>query len=144
MLPPIDCARQRARDRRQWGAGVEVFHEAASGMMSAEVIRRGQGRIDVAMPLAHWAAQSRAYPGASGCLSCSAPLDIRATLPDAFVIVRTAPEPHSVSIVAGVCHACAWQDDDALLALMFGHMRLIWPDLRLVDLACLHQEGGRA
>src|SRR5690349_1151919 len=131
MPPPIDCARQRGRGRRQWEAGVEAFHEATSGMMSAEVIRRGQGRIDVAMPLARWAAQSRPYPGASGCLSCTAPLDVRATLPDAFVIVRGAPEPCSVSIVAGIYHACACQDDDALLALMFSHMRLIWPGLRV-------------
>lgn len=139
----VAAAEQKGRQR--WDLWLDECRRHDSGLLSIEIIRRGDGRLDAAVPIAHWAVQAIERPDGAVCLGCPKALGPRPKLPAAFGLVRSAPEPGALSLVVGVCEDCARQSDCDLIEAVVRHLRTILPSLRAIELANLHMHaGGRA
>ena len=138
-----EAAIERKTNRR-WEQGIQRFSEQAGGLASIEIIRRGQGRYDTALPLADWARQARDQPGGLPCLCCQTGLSMRGNQPAAFLLVRRAPGPTATSLCCAVCARCATQPGEALIDGAFAYLEMIFPGLRTINAANVHPAGGTA
>jgi hypothetical protein len=65
------AAAAERKARQGWDSGIVQFEDEAAGMLSVEIVRRGAGRIDAAIPIARWAVQATKRPNGTRCLRIS-------------------------------------------------------------------------